>query len=79
MRPVIFFISVLFFQGIVSYTAHAQRTYITRKGKLVAKTLDGDSLVTHEFKNINVLLDYDKAEVVINFKLDDFQYTRVAE
>ncbi|MEQ8879773.1 MAG: hypothetical protein RLO17_19570 [Cyclobacteriaceae bacterium] len=71
MRPVIFFISVLFFQGIVSYTAHAQRTYITRKGKLVAKTLDGDSLVTHEFKNINVLLDYDKAEVVINFKLDD--------
>ena len=71
MRPVIFFISVLFFQGIVSYTAHAQRTYITRKGKLVAKTLDGDSLVTHEFKNINVLLDYDEAEVVINFKLDD--------
>ncbi|AFL83924.1 hypothetical protein Belba_1297 [Belliella baltica DSM 15883] len=71
MRPVIFFISILFLQGILSYTAHAQRTYITRKGTLVAKTLKGDSLVTHEFNNINVLLDYDKAEVVINFKLDD--------
>ncbi|WOK07257.1 hypothetical protein RT717_01300 [Imperialibacter roseus] len=71
MRPVIFFISILFLQGILSCTAHAQRTYITRKGTLVAKTLKGDSLVTHEFKNINVLLDYDEAEVVINFKLDE--------
>lgn len=71
MRPVIYFVNILIMLMILAPPVNAQRTYITRKGKLVAKTLDGDSLVTHEFKNINVLLDYDEAEVVINFKLDD--------
>lgn len=71
MRPVILFISFLVLQGVVTLPACAQRTYITRQGVLLVKALDGDSLATHKFKNINVLLDYDKAEVNIKFKLDD--------
>lgn len=71
MERIILFLGTLILLAVSTCPAQAQRTYITRKGKLVAKTLDGDSLKTREFKNINVLLDYDKAEVIINFKLDD--------
>ena len=71
MKPIILFQGILILLVLFTCPAKAQRTYITRKGKLVAKTLDRDSLKINEYKNINVLLDYDKAEVIINFKLDD--------
>lgn len=71
MKNIFMLLSYLILFALTISETFAQRTYITRKGTLVAKTRDGDSLVTHEFKNINVLLDYDKAEVIINFKLDD--------
>lgn len=49
----------------------AQKTYITRKGFMVIKAFEGDSLLSYRFNNIVVLLDYDKATVDLNFKFND--------
>lgn len=51
--------------------ATAQKTYVTRQGFMVIKAFQGDSLNTYRFKNIMVILDYEKAFVDISFKLDD--------
>lgn len=51
--------------------AIAQKTYVTKQGFMVIKAYEGDSLKSYRFNNIVVILDYDKASVDMNFKLDD--------
>lgn len=53
--------------------AAAQKTFVTRQGFMVIKAYEGDSLKSYRFKNIVVLLDYEKATVDLSFKLDDSQ------
>ena len=69
MKRVIQISSLLLFL-LVSKEATAQKPYKTKNGLLAIKAIKNDTIATHTFKNVQIILDYERAEVDISFLLE---------
>ena len=63
-------ISSLLFFLLASMEATAQRPYKSKAGLLAIKVVKDDTITTHTFRNVQVILDYERAEVDISFLLE---------
>ncbi|MEQ8681166.1 MAG: hypothetical protein RID25_15500 [Cyclobacteriaceae bacterium] len=64
---------VVVFLLLIYNQSVAQNTYTTRQGFIVINTYKQDSMKSYSFKNILVILDYEKSTVDLSFRLDDNQ------
>lgn len=69
MKRMIQMSSLLLFL-LVSMEATAQKPYKAKNGLLAIKAIKNDTIATHAFKNVQVILDYERAEVDISFLLE---------